>query len=444
MSGPITAGYFIAHGLVLLSARAIREAHALRGEYHDVLARLQERERSLADARQGQRNARLERIAAQRQSAARLQARLARLRALAETLEAPPAGVAALAAQPLPATPDDAGDAAWSEHVRALETSVQAYEAALAGLGRGHDERLRAVLAAGHATPTIDDVLGAYVLERQWRTGLSAAEAERFRATAQRVLARLELSPDAVMPPALDALARSIVLAPTLARAEALALELRLAVQRQRDESARQARDTAEAKALLDALPEAAPAPLLQALEHVAAGVAVLDDALREAALAVQDEAAAERAQAEEAAATAVLQASLRDLGYEVEDIGATLFADGGTVHFRRAGWDQYFIRLRVDAQERTVNFNVVRARGAEENAERRRLDALAEDRWCAEFPKLLQTLAARGVDLDVTRRLAAGEVPVQVVDGAQLPAIAAEVAPATGAGKPRARDLPS
>ena len=58
-----------------------------------------------------------------------------------------------------------------------------------------------------------------------------------------------------------------------------------------------------------------------------------------------------------------------------------------------------------------------MRARGDEDTAERRRQDALAEDRWCAEFPQLMQTLAARGLTLDVTRRLDAGEVPVQVVD---------------------------
>ena len=81
-------------------------------------------------------------------------------------------------------------------------------------------------------------------------------------------------------------------------------------------------------------------------------------------------------------------------------------------------------MRLRVAAEERTVNFNVVRARGDEETAERRRLDALAEDRWCAEFPALMRTLAARGLTLDVTRRLRAGELPVQIVDPASVPAL--------------------
>jgi hypothetical protein len=443
MSGPITAGYLITQGLLLLSARALQEARAMRRQYQDVLAQLQERERGIADARTGQRNARLERIGALRQSAARLAARLDRLRGLAATLQAPSTDVQRVAAAPVPAAPGDDGDAAWSEHVRRLEAAVREIETHLAAAGGEHGERLRAVLAATGATPGIDDVLAAYVLQRQMRAGLSAADAERFRRTAQRVLTRLDLPEGGVIPPELEALAGAIVMAPSPERAEALASELRLAVQRQREARELVARDAAEAKSLLDALPEDAPAPLLRALEHVAAGVARLDAALRDAAQAALDHAAADRAHEEDAAAALVLQESLRDLGYEVEDIGATLFADGGAVHFRREGWDQYFVRLRVDPRERTVNFNVVRARGAEETAERRRLDALAEDRWCAEFPRLMETLAARGLALDVTRRLDAGAVPVQVVDGAQLPAVAPEADAATPRARPRAREQP-
>ena len=84
-----------------------------------------------------------------------------------------------------------------------------------------------------------------------------------------------------------------------------------------------------------------------------------------------------------------------------------------------------------------------MRAKGDEETAERRRLDALAEDRWCAEFPRLMQTLAARGLELDVTRRLDAGEVPVQVVDGAQLPAVGTDEDATRPRQAPRAREHP-
>jgi hypothetical protein len=53
----------------------------------------------------------------------------------------------------------------------------------------------------------------------------------------------------------------------------------------------------------------------------------------------------------------------------------------------------------------------------------------------------LLQTLAARGLDLAVTRRLEAGEVPVQIVDRASLPAIAVEDDSTARRRPPRARE---
>lgn len=130
--------------------------------------------------------------------------------------------------------------------------------------------------------------------------------------------------------------------------------------------------------------------------------------------------ASVQQRQVQEATATVVEQ-SLKDLGYQVEPITDTLFVDGGVLHFRRADWGNYMLRMRIDAQTQTANFNVIRAVTADNN-ERSILDHLAEDRWCAEFPTLLKTLAARGVHLNVTRRLQAGELPVQMVDADRLP----------------------
>jgi len=436
MSGPITAGYVLTEALLILSQRAIEEARAMGREYHAVLAQMAEREAALCNARDGQRAARIERLAALRQEIDRAQARTARLRALAGDVP----GLAAARPAETPALAADADDAAVAAHLRALEAAARALEALLAGAGSVYAERLQATLAAGARALTVDEVLAAHVLQRQMRA-LPTADAERFRDTAARVLARLELAPGATLPAELETLARSIVLAPSIERAEALASELRLAVQQQREAQATQAAHADGARDMLARLPDDAPAPLLRALEVVAAGHARLDTQLRRTADDLLDEAAADRARRTEEAAAFVLQESLRDLGYAVDDIEATLFVDGGTVHFRRAGWDNYFVRLRVAPQEATVNFNVVRARGDEESDERRRQDALAEDRWCAEFPRLMDTLAARGLALDVTRRLEAGAVPVQVVDGASLPTIRAEDAPRAEAG-PLARKL--
>ncbi len=438
MSGPITAGYVLTEALLSLSVRAIEEARAMGREYHAVLAQLAEREAALAAARDGQRAARIERLAALRREVERQHARVSRLRALAGEV---PGLAAALPSEPA-AIPADADATALAGHLHELEAAARALEAALTGAGAAYAEQLRGVLAATTKTPTLDEVLAVHFMQRQWRANLPPADVERLRTTAARVLGRLELAAGATLPPALEALARQIVLAPSLERAEALATELRRAVQEERDAREAQVVDAAAAARLLAALPAEAPEPLLRALEAVAAGTVRLDARLRAAAEDVLDEAAADAGRQAETAAATVLEESLRDLGYEVDDIEATLFADGGTVHFRRAGWDNYFVRLRVAPTERTINFNVVRARGDEENAERRRQDALAEDRWCAEFPRLMATLAARGLALDVTRRLEAGAVPVQVVDAASLPAIApmesTQMPPA-----PQARELP-
>jgi hypothetical protein len=437
MSGPITAGYLLVHGTLALAARALAEARAIRGEYQEVLARVRAREEGLARQRAQQQGARLERIAALHRDAVREAARLDRLSALAASLGVP-------AAPPIPAPPATADDAALRGHLEALRAAAQALEAALDARNDAQAVALRESMAAGDHPASLDDVLAGYARQRAATAGLDPAQAERLKATAARILSRLQRGDDATLPAALEALARQIVMAPSVERAEALATELRAVVQRTNDAQAARARDATDARALLDALLQVehadAPAGLVAALERVAAGVAPMDDGLREDAQALVEAAAADRERAEQAAAAYVLEQSLRDLGYEVEDIQSTLFADGGSVNFRRAGWDRYFVRLRVAPRERTVNFNVVRAKGDEESDARRHLDALAEDRWCAEFPALLRTLEARGLVLDVTRRLGAGEVPVQVVDPATVPAIASDDRPAPADATPRQR----
>lgn len=153
---------------------------------------------------------------------------------------------------------------------------------------------------------------------------------------------------------------------------------------------------------------------------------------------------ALQKQQVQEATSLIVAQ-SLKELGYQVEDVSDTLFVEGGVVHFRKQGWGNYMVRMRVDAKAESANlnanFNIIRAVAAGEN-ERSVLDHLAEDRWCAEFQALLQALEARGIHLNVTRRLQAGELPVQLVDADKLPKFSEEDATHTTAA-PLAKKLP-
>lgn len=437
MSGPATATFSLAPlGAVFLAAQAIREARAMHQEYDAALEQLQEREAELAKARRQEQEVRLARLASLERETGRLESRLERLRGLAElSLQS-----AELAAAPL-TRPAGRDEAALLAHARAVKAEIARIEALLAAAGANSAAALQASLQGGDV-PALDDILHAYVWQRRLHAGLDASQAEAFRHTAARILERLELAAGASLPHELEALAREIVLAPSVERAEALAAELRLGVQRQREESAARQAEADEAKAMLEALHGQLPAALRAELESVAAGNERLAPPTRAAAAALLAALETTRQRQEQEAAALVLEQSLRDLGYEVEAVRDTLFVEGGMVHFQRPGWEGYFVRLRLDPREKTINFNVVRARGAEENAERRRLDTLAEDRWCAEFPKLLQTLAARGINLNVTRLLGAGELPVQAVDPASLPQPAAEE-PARRAGNaPRQREL--
>jgi len=224
------------------------------------------------------------------------------------------------------------------------------------------DARMAALFASG---VSLQEELAAFLV--QTKEAAAQNRVSQRQSLVAHVLDRLELDVALTVPESLLALAQQVVAAPSDERAEALATELRLQVQ-------------------------------------------LYNEALIQAA---------EQRKLQEAAAI-VLEQSLKDLGYAVEDIEATLFVEGGVAHFQRPEWGDYHIRLRIDPKRAAMNFNVVRAGTTGED--RKHEDMLAEERWCSEFPKLFETLKARGIPISVTRLLQAGEAPVQVVDAASLP----------------------
>lgn len=372
MSGPVTASFsFAPLGAVILAAEALREARAMRQEYAEAQDNARARAAALDEVRYQQHVALAQQSATLRQETERSERRLGHLQGICRTLEErfpQTAGSLQVAVLQPPSGSDQGENVRYAETMRKEILRIEALlSQTSASLGLRLQEELVST-ASGAEASGLDEALNIYALQRSLQPGLSPEQTEAFRQTAARVLQRLELASDAVVPQELETLAGKIVLAPSLERAEELASELRLGVQRYRDEQA------------------------------------------------------VRQQQLENEAAALVLEQSLRDLGYEVEGVENTLFVEGGIVHFQRPGWENYYVRLRLDSRDATINFNVVRPRGAEESEVRRRLDTLAEDRWCAEFPQLLKTLEARGLRLKVTRQLAAGELPVQVVDPATLP----------------------
>ncbi|HKA46185.1 MAG TPA: hypothetical protein VKF40_29610 [Burkholderiales bacterium] len=342
MSGPITVVIVAEPIAALLSAAAIRAAHAIRQGYEQA-AELREEHAALQEAqRAAQSAARQQGAQALETEVAAAEARFDQLIALSEKLGA---AVRVKATRPVrPATGDPMALAAYARGLQALAGDLQAILLTEAA-------RQREALEPEEAGIAIPEAASREVASRP----------------SERLLSRIaHLGPP---PEDIEKLARELDGTGPGDRADLLATELRRRIQSHLERTQRR---------------------LVQ-----------------------------------EATATIVRQ-SLEDLGYEVEDIADTLVVEGGMVHFRRRDWGDYMVRLRVDAATGEANFNVVRAVDAGVS-ERSVLDHIAEDRWCAEFPALLKTLEARGVRLDVTRRLAAGELPVQLVERRKLPKFAQE-----------------
>lgn len=428
MSGPTTAVYDTAGdaiigaaGLapVILAARAIKEAHDIHAEYGEAYRRVCERETARNQQRQQLQEAKCQRIANIHRQADRLQARLSRVQGmLQEQL-----GDAAPAQDEL-TRPVAQDERSWSVYLDKLESAIKRAEAQLPA-SDGITEQAMAILLAEQ--PDTNQLLNAYAQQHALRSRLTADEIAHYKELSLHLLSRLELAAGEALPIRIESLAREMLHAHDTGRAEALASDLRLKIQHANQQRKQQQADSREATLLLSQLADELPDELRAELERVAAGVGLLDEPTRSIAKAALEEISASRQHEEQEAISLVLEQSLRDLGYEVGDISQTLFVSGGVVHFQKQAWQNYHVRMRVNTTDKTINFNVVRAQGTGDATQDKRLDHLAEDRWCAEFPALLKTLEARGVKLDVTRLLQAGEVPVQVVDAATLPAMRVE-----------------
>ncbi len=358
MSGPTAATFGLDAGL-LIAFETMRAAAAIAEGYAAEDARRAEvRETRTAEGRQ-RRAASLAGRRALVEEVGREESRLRRLTS-AQDLMAAQLGEPVAAPMELPARPAEDDTSALVAYLETLRTLTETLAGTVADLSARSAQPLPAadLAAIVAAAPTMTGQLAAFEAQARLSRQVPPAVAAERRARVERILARA-IAADAGLPEELETLAGELMRTLSAERAEALATELRLRVARRNEAAAAEA-------------------------------------------------------------AAVVLEQSLRDLGYEVDAIGETLFVEGGVAHFQRAGWRDYFVRLRVDAKRGAINFNVVRAGAAGED--RKHEDMLAEERWCAEFPRLQETLAVRGLRIAVTRMLGAGEVPVQVVDAAQLP----------------------
>ncbi len=209
-------------------------------------------------------------------------------------------------------------------------------------------------------------------------------------------------------------------------RFSALLTEIRLQVQTLRKNEQLFEADAKKATELLYRLDFEIPCgeePLKQRLELVRVGAipfSVELDTLVTAALNKSEQTAKAELQA---SATEIIKATLADLGYDVAPIEETLFAKGGKVFFRKTGWNDYCVKLTVRPGESKMNFNVVRLESSQSDREvkSRDSDLAAENAWCSGYQQFVDTLAARGLDTNLTRHLPVGAVPVQTVTSEEV-----------------------
>ncbi|MGE3550586.1 MAG: hypothetical protein AB7I29_11900 [Geobacter sp.] len=172
------------------------------------------------------------------------------------------------------------------------------------------------------------------------------------------------------------------------------------------------AMDRADAEGVLSLLGSsrnAAESAVIDRLNGVAAGTEMYDKELRKMAQKVVQERQTEIAG--EMTATA-----LEEMGYEVTGEFSTLFVEGGMVHFQKPGWDDYYVRLRVNPEEHYLNMNVVRIGEPDSSHDRKARDKEMEEAWCTDYPELVSKLDDIGIENKHVRELPAGGIAVQAV----------------------------
>lgn len=323
--------------------------------------------------------------------------------------------------------PQTADPGRLEDFVRRLEGYLLKAETALKNAGdqaKTNEDfrsatRKAAELCEGSAS-TAEEAMRRFVESRADKP--SGSSMTDRRAEIDRILGRQGLENWREATPKLESLVMEALSVESENRFSALTTEIRLQVQEMKSREEGRKAGAKKAKVLLDLLDSEIPSgeePLKQRLELVRVGAIPFSDdfeKMANGAIAKAEEAAKARIQASVAD---IVKDTLADLGYDVVPIEETLFAKGGKVYFRKASWKDYCVRLTVRPDESKMNFNVVRIAGQESST--READIEAENAWCSGYQQFVDTLAARGLDTELTRHLPVGAVPVQAVGSDEI-----------------------
>lgn len=202
-------------------------------------------------------------------------------------------------------------------------------------------------------------------------------------------------------------------------RAETLALELRLRVQRANEKAEKTARDAERAAALrawLRGLEGDDVTRVTEELLKVEERKMALTDALARRAEEVERTA---RIRSNETYAAEVIREELQRLGYEVDEEFTSLFIEGGKTQLRKAGAKDYRVLFDVEPATGRIHGQLARlGRPGEPLSQQQQLrDRETEEEWCRDFAKLRQEIERRHVAIRVVRRVPAGSQPLQIID---------------------------
>jgi hypothetical protein len=221
-------------------------------------------------------------------------------------------------------------------------------------------------------------------------------------------LARLEL----------EGLAAKAIREQSPERAEALLVDLSLRIQALNKECRRRAEELLEVRRLLSDLGDDDDPETRQ----TAAQLVSVERGERSlgAGLKAKAERAAQivRQRAERTRVVEILDETLLEMGYEVDEEFSTLSVEGGALCFRMPQLGDYAVQLNLHPEDARLNLNVVRHGRADQppTADQKQMDREMEARWCHEVEPLLACMKRRGIDVQITRRKAPGEIPVKVL----------------------------
>ncbi len=116
-----------------------------------------------------------------------------------------------------------------------------------------------------------------------------------------------------------------------------------------------------------------------------------------------------------------IIQDTLEEFGYTVEDEFDTLFVEGGVVHFQKPAWKTYHVRLRVNPQAGELRVHMIKE-GENNLPGQEQQDLKMETEWCVEYKELVSVLSDRGVQARPIKHYSPGAVPVQKIRPEDIP----------------------